>query len=256
MTTRSEVGAPSPLALRLLHATVFLAMAAGVVYVSAPEWRHLARVLGQSFHSGPPPRWTLLAGALLAVVSGLRLVWGLVRGRSAPLWASGTVLVSVVGAVGAGDGRPLKDARSEEVANLSLLRVARRVHLSMVQELQSHGEAPTDEASWRKALEVAGPNHEQLRTREFRAVPVQIVWLESEESRPSSLIPGALWVHVTPDGVGFSIRMVGLREGEPALLLDERSRELVLRGLYNPDLPPAQTPAASPIEQLSPSPTP
>ncbi|MCP3168594.1 hypothetical protein [Myxococcus qinghaiensis] len=256
MTSRSEAAAPSPLVLRLLHAAVFLAMAAGVISVSVPEWRHLARGLGQSFHSGPPPRWILLAGCLLAVVSGLRLVWGLVRGRSAPLWASATVLVSVVGAVGAGDGRPLKEARSEEVANLSLLRVARRVHLSMVQELQSHGEAPTDEASWRKALEVAGPNHEQLRTREFRAVPVQVVWLESEESRPAPLVPGALWVHVTPDGVGFSLRMVGLRGGEPALLLDERERELVLRGLYNPDLPPPEKPAASPIEQLSPSPTP
>lgn len=256
MTTRSEVAAPSPLVLRLLHAAVFLAMAAGVVYVSVPEWRHLAQVLGQSFHVGPPPRWTLLVGGLLAVVSGLRLVWGLVRGKSAPLWASATVLVSVVGAVGAGDGRPLKETRSEEVANLSLLRVARRVHLSMVQELQSHGETPTDEASWHKALEVAGPNQEQLRTRGFRAVPVQIVWLESEDSRPTPLVPGALWVYVTPDGVGFSIRTVGLREGEPALLLDDRSQELVLRGLYNPDLPPPAKPAASPIEQLSPLPTP
>ncbi|MFY2557732.1 hypothetical protein ACN469_08900 [Corallococcus terminator] len=256
MTTRSEVGAASPLWLRLLHAAVFLAMAAGVVYVAVAEWRHVAQVLAQSFHPGPPPRWTLLAGSLLAVVSGLRLVWGLVRGRSAPLWASATVLLSVVGAVGAGDGRLLKETRSEEAVNLSLLRVARRVHLSMVQELQAHGEAPTDEESWRKALAAAGPNHEQLRTRALRPVPVQIVWLESEEARPPSLVPGALWVHVTPDGVGFSIRMVGLREGEPVLLRDERDRELVLRGLYNPDLPPLQKPAASPIEQLSPSPTP
>jgi len=256
VTTRSEVGAVSPLWLRLLHAAVFLAMAAGVIYVAVPEWRHIARVLAQSFHVGPPPRWTLLAGSLLAVVSGLRLVWGLVRARSVPLWVSATVLLSVVGAVGAGDGRLLKETRSEEVVNLSLLRVARRVHLSMVQELQSHGEAPTDEASWRKALEVAGPNHQQVRTREFRPVPVQMVWLESEEARPSPLIPGALWVHVTPDGIGFSIRLVGLREGEPVLLRDDRDRELVLRGLYNPDLPPPTKPDASPIEQLSPSPTP
>ncbi|NTX56122.1 hypothetical protein [Myxococcus sp. CA039A] len=256
MTTRSEVGAPSPLGLRLLHAAVFLAMAGGVVYVAVPEWRHIAQVLGQSFHSGPLPRWTLLAGSVLAVVSGLRLVWGLVRGTSAPLWASAVALLSVVGAVGAGDGRSLKETRSEEATNLSLLRVARRVHLSMVQELQAHGETPTDEESWRKALVVAGPNNEQLRTREFRAVPVQIVWLESEESRPSPLIPNTLWVHVTPDGIGFSIRPVGLRAGEPALLQDDRARELVLRGLYNPDLPPMREPAASPIEQLSPSPTP
>lgn len=241
------VGASSPVGLRLFHAAVFLAMAAGVLYVSVAEWRHVLLVLGQPFHAGPLPRWLLLAGSLVAAVGALPLVWGLVRGRSAPLWASGAVLVSVVGAVGAGDGRPLAEARSEESANLAILRVARRVHLSMVQELQAHGEAPTDVESWRKALEVAGPSPDRIHTRELRAVAPRVVWLESEEEQPESMIPGALWVHVTPDGVGFSIRLVGMREGQPGMLLDDRGKELVLRGLFNPDLPPAEKPAVSPI---------
>ncbi|QSQ14723.1 hypothetical protein [Myxococcus landrumensis] len=247
MTTRSVVGASSPVGLRLLHAAVFLAMAAGVLYVSVPEWRHVLLVLGQPFHAGPLPRWLLLAGSLVAAVGVLPLAWGLVRGRSAPLWASGAVLVSLVGAVGAGDGRPLAEARSEESANLAILRVGRRVHLSMVQELQAHGGAPIDVESWRKALEVAGPAPDRIRTRELRAVAPHVVWLESDEDSAEPMVPGSLRVHVTPDGVAFSIRLVGLRDGKPVLLLDDRGKELVLRGLFNPDLPPAEKPAVSPI---------
>ncbi len=253
MTDRSTVGAPSPLGLRLVHAAAFLAMAGGVLYVSVPEWRHVVGVLGHAFHVGPLPRWTLLGGSVVAVLAVLRLVWALVRGHSAPLWASGAVLVAVVGAVAAGDGRPLREARAEETANLSILRVGRRVHLTMVQELQAHGEVPTERGDWSAALEVAGPVNDRVRTRELSAVPMRLEWLESDDDRPATLVPGALWVHVTPDGVGFSVRMVGLREGEPAMLLDERGRELILRGLYNPDLPPMQQPSASPLESPHPS---
>ncbi|MFP2960528.1 hypothetical protein ACLEPN_22575 [Myxococcus sp. 1LA] len=56
MTVGSDVGQPSPLGLRLVHAALFLAFAAGVGAVSVPEWTHLALALGQPFHAGVAPR--------------------------------------------------------------------------------------------------------------------------------------------------------------------------------------------------------
>lgn len=238
MTGRSAAAAPSPLGLRLLHAAVFLAFAAGVGAAALPEWRHLAHALGQPFHVGEPPRWLVLAACLLAAAGALRLLWGLARGRSAPLWASGLVLLGVLGTMAGGrPGAPTE--RSEEAANLAFLRTARRVHLAMVQQLQAHGEVPVAPESWRQALEAAGPRSDRVRTRAFRAVPPQVVWLASEAALPEPLVPGALGVYVSPDGAAFTLRPVGMRAGSPSLLLDEGGAPLVLRGLFNPDLPPS-----------------
>ncbi|MFP2931781.1 hypothetical protein ACLESO_42720, partial [Pyxidicoccus sp. 3LG] len=73
MTAGSTVGQPSPLGLRLVHAAVFLAFAAGVVAASLMEWRHLAQALSQPFHAGAPPRWLLLGACLLCAAGALRV---------------------------------------------------------------------------------------------------------------------------------------------------------------------------------------
>jgi hypothetical protein len=238
VTARSVAGQPSPLGLRLFHAALFLAFAAGAVFLALPEWRHLAQALGQPFHAGAPPRWLLLAASLVALAGALRLGWDLARRRSAPLWASGLILLALMASVASGAPGDVAVTRSEDAANRDLLRVARRVHLTMVQELQAHGEVPVDPAAWRRALREAGSSEAPVRTRGFQAVERQLLWLPSEDASPEPLVPGALALHVTPDGVGFSLRVVGLDAGRPALLKDDRGAPLVLRGLYNPDLPP------------------
>ena len=246
MTTRSEVGARSPLALRLVHAVIFLGMAGGVLVVSKPEWSHLLHAMNQPFHAGAAPRVPLLVGSVAALVGAVWILGCLLSGRSSSLWASGAILLSIAGTVAGGNGRGLTENRSEEAANLALLRVARRVHLAMVQELQAHGEAPVDPTVWQQALANATPRDDVFRTREFEPLPMRLRWLEADDAKPEPLVPGTLWAYVTPDGIGFSLRMVGLLKGRPAWLPDDRGQELVLRGLYNPDLPappPAQAPA-------------
>ncbi|QQR42091.1 hypothetical protein JKA73_23500 [Myxococcus xanthus] len=238
MTASSEVGQPSPLGLRLVHAVLFVAFAVGVGVASVPEWTHLTQALSQPFHAGAVPRWLVLAGSLLAAVGTARLGWELVRGRSAPLWASGVILLGVMATLAGGRPQGLEQSRSDVAANLELLRVARRVHLLMVHELQSHGETPRSQDAWRAALQKSGASEVRVYTRAFLPVHPQIAWLPSESAVPDPLVPGQLAVHVTPDGVGFSVRLVGLHQGQPALLKDDLGATLVLRGLYNPDLPP------------------
>ncbi|MFP2960527.1 hypothetical protein ACLEPN_22570 [Myxococcus sp. 1LA] len=164
------------------------------------------------------------------------------RGRSAPLWASGVILLGVMATLAGGKPQGLEESRSEVSANLELLRVARRVHLMMVHELQSHGETPQSQDVWRTALQQSGGNEVRVFTRAFHSLHPQVVWLPSETAVPEPLVPGQLAVHVTPDGVGFTVRLVGLEKGQPVLLKDDQGATLVLRGLYNPDLPPPSQP--------------
>ncbi len=246
MTARSEVGQTSPLGLRLVHAALFLAFAAGVGVVSVPEWTHLSSALTQPFHAGGAPRWLVLVGSVLAAVGTARLAWELLRGRSAPLWASGVILLGVMSTLAGGRPQGLEQSRSEVAANLDLLRVARRVHLQMVHELQSHAETPQSQDVWRTALHQAGADQARVYTRTFQAVHPQLAWMPSESAVPEPLVPGQLAVHVTSDGVAFSVRLVGLEQGRPVLLKDDQGATLVLRGLYNPDLPPPTAPQIPP----------
>ncbi|MFP2910588.1 hypothetical protein ACLESD_37225, partial [Pyxidicoccus sp. 3LFB2] len=65
---RSREGGPSPWVLRLVHAGVFLALAAVPLGAALPEWRHLLDALSRPFHVGAPPRAVLLLGSVAAAV--------------------------------------------------------------------------------------------------------------------------------------------------------------------------------------------
>nr|WP_228531066.1 MULTISPECIES: hypothetical protein [Myxococcaceae] len=234
--------------MRVLHALVFLALAAPVLWGSAPEWRHLAHALSQPFHAGAPPSAALLAGALLAAAGALRLLGGLVRGRSAPLWASGAVLTALLlawAAQGRGAGTGLE--RSEARANLAFLQVGRRVHLAMVGALQKDGEVARDEATWARALAGATAREDRVRDRLLRAQPPRVRVTAAADAVPEGLVPGEVLVWVSPDGATFELRLAGFAPdgGQPALLMDpETHGALVLKGLFNPDLPRASEPAS------------
>ncbi|NMO21754.1 hypothetical protein HPC49_38410 [Pyxidicoccus fallax] len=232
---RSRAGDTSPWGLRLVHAGVFLVLAAVPLGAALPEWRHVARALSRPFHAGAPPRWLLLVASVVAAVGTARLLVGLARRRSAPLWASLAVLAGV-GATLASGRRPPEE-RSEPRANLAFLASARRVHLEMVGQLQSAAAVPVEVGPWQAALERARRDDARVADRTFRAVPPRVVRVAEPDSRAEPVVPGDLWLFVTPDGVSFSLRVVGLEAGQPALLRDETGAPLVLRGLFNPDLP-------------------
>jgi hypothetical protein len=232
---RGREGGPSPWGLRVVHAGVFLALAAVPLGAALPEWRHVVDALSRPFHVGEPPRWLLLLGSVAAAVGTARLLSGLVLRRSAPLWASLAVLAGVGGTLAFGRGPPAE--RSEARANLAFLASARRVHLAMVDRLQTRTEVPVEPGPWQAALEQAWRPDARVLGRTFRTVPPRVVRVPAPEARAERSVPGDLWLFVSPDGVSFSLRVVGLEAGQPALLRDDTGAALVLRGLFNPDLP-------------------
>ncbi|MFP2911336.1 hypothetical protein ACLESD_41195, partial [Pyxidicoccus sp. 3LFB2] len=81
-------------------------------------------------------------------------------------------------------------------------------------------------------------------SRAFQAVPPRVVRVEAPDSPAERTVPGDVWLFVSPDGVTFSLRVVGLEQGQPALLRDATGEPVVLTGLFNPDLPAAEPPAS------------
>jgi len=63
-----------------------------------------------------------------------------------------------------------------------------------------------------------------------------------DKSQGKMLGPGSLLLFVSPDGASFELRLVGLSEGLPQVLRDETGGPVVLRGLYNPNLPAPSSP--------------
>ncbi|MBN1208827.1 MAG: hypothetical protein JXB05_28470 [Myxococcaceae bacterium] len=242
MTLRREAPGRSPLALRLIHAAVFLAFAAGVVAAALPEWRHGVHALERPYHAGPPPRALLLLGSALAVSGALGLLVALARGRSAPLGASWLILGAVGGAILGSAGNPSPVRPTEPAVNTALIQLGQRVQLAMVERLQTRGEVPVALEPWQEALERAAPPESRLRTRTFRQVPPRVLRVEAPKARPEPLVPGSLLLLVSPDGASFELRLVGLSEGRPWLLEDDTGAPVVLRGLYNPELPAPASP--------------
>ncbi|MBU8896576.1 hypothetical protein KRR26_13230 [Corallococcus sp. M34] len=225
--------------LRWVHAIIFLGLAALVFGAAIPEWQYLGEVVGWPYHTGEPPRGVLLVGSVLAAVGVLRLGVALVRSVSAPLWASVCILLGVLATMLTGSwGPPLE--RSERAANLSILSSARRVHLRWVGVLQEEGEVPARPEPWVESLGAVTQSGSRVSNRFFRPVSPRLVWLTAPDARPTPLVPGDVWVFVSPDGISFEVRAVGVEAGQPVFLHDETGAPVVLRGLFNPDLPPTQ----------------
>jgi hypothetical protein len=242
VTVRREAAGRSPLALRLIHAAVFLAFAAGVVAAALPEWRHGGLALGRPYHVGEPPRALLMLGSALAVVGAAGLLVALARGRSAPLAASWLILGGAGTAVLGAAGSPPPERPSELSANTALIQLGQRVQLAMVDQLQQRGEVPVARGPWQETLERLSQSQRPFRSRTFQPVPPQVFQVQTPEARPEPLLPGALILFVSPDGAAFELRLVGLSEGLPQVLLDETGAPVVLRGLYNPNLPAPSRP--------------
>lgn len=244
MTARREASGRSPLALRLIHAAVFLAFAAGVVAAAFPEWQHVLFALGRPYHVGSPPRALLVLGSVLAAAGAAALLVALLRGRSAPLAVSWLILGGAGAALlGASGGSP-PERPSEISSNTALIVVGQRVQLTMVEQLQQRGEVPVTPGPWQEALEHITQAQRLFRSRTFQPVPPQVVAVETPEAVPQPLQPGSLLLFVSPDGAAFEMRLVGLSEGLPQVLRDETGGAVVLRGLYNPNLPSSPAPTS------------
>ncbi|MBJ6764013.1 hypothetical protein JGU66_24840 [Myxococcaceae bacterium JPH2] len=231
--------ATSSAGLRWVHAIIFLGLAALVFGAAFPEWQYLGEVAGWPYHVGEPPRGVLLVGSVLTAVGVLRLGVALVRSASAPLWASVGILLGVLATMLTGSWGPPQE-RSERAANLAILSSARRVHLRWVGVLQEEGEVPASREPWEESLAAVTQTASRVSDRFFRRVPPRLVWLSAPDARPTPLVPGDVWVFVSPDGIAFEVRAVGVEDGQPVFLHDETGAPVVLRGLFNPDLPPTQ----------------
>lgn len=242
MKGRSQGPGGSPLALRLIHAAVFLAFAAGAIVAALPEWQHGVAALGRPFHVGTPPRAVLVLGSVLATAGASSLLFALARGRSAPLASSWLILGGLGASIIGIAGSPEPERPSELAANTALIQLGQRVQAAMVNELQTRGEVPVALGPWQQALEQVAPQG-MFRTRTFQAVPPQVVAVATPEALPAPLLPGALLLLVSPDGASFELRLVGLEQGSPRVLVDETGAAVVLRGLYNPNLPTRPAPS-------------
>ncbi|MFL5350467.1 MAG: hypothetical protein ACJ8AT_37325 [Hyalangium sp.] len=237
MTERRQPPGRSPLALRLIHAAIFLAISAGVMTACFPEWPHGVRALRHPYHVGTPPQALLLLGFLLGATGALLLLGSLTRGRSAPLAVSWLILGGAGAAVLGTAASAPPERPSELAVNTRLIQLGQRLQLAMVSRLQERGEVPVAREPWQQALEQVAPEESPIRTRAFRQVPPQVSRVETPEARPQPLVPGMLLLFVSPDGASFELRLVGLADGLPQVLVDETGAPVVLRGLYNPDLP-------------------
>ena len=242
MTERREGAGRSPLALRLIHAVIFLAFAAMVVAAALPEWRHGVFALGRPYHVGSPPRALLVLGSVLAAAGAAGLLVALARGRSAPLAASWFILGGAGAAVMGTAGNPPPERPSELSANTALIQLGQRVQISMVDQLQQRGEVPVSPGPWQETLERIAQSKRPFRTKTFQPVRPQVIPVQTPEARPEPLRPGSLLLFVSPDGASFEFRLVGLSEGRPEVLRDETGGPVVLRGLYNPNLPAPTSP--------------
>lgn len=237
MTVRREAPGRSPLALRLIHAAIFLAFAAGTVAAALPEWRHGVFALGRPFHTGSPPRALLILGSMAAATGAAGLLLSLARARSAPLGISWLILGGAGATVLGTAGSPPPERPSEISANTALIQFGQGLQRAMVDRLQQHGEVPVALGPWQETLDRMPPARHPFRTRTFQQVTSQVWKGETAESHPEPLLPGSVLLFVSPDGASFELRLVGLVDGRPQVLVDDTGAPVTLRGLYNPDRP-------------------
>ncbi|MHB8878875.1 MAG: hypothetical protein ACYC8T_34675 [Myxococcaceae bacterium] len=242
----------SPLALRLIHAIVFLGFAASTLAAVHPELLHLHAALRLPFHPGTPPSPLAVAAGLTAVLGGLWVAMNLLRGRSTSLVVSAALLLGFVGAlVFRAAEPPVK--RTWQGADVALLEVTKALHLKMVERLQRDAEVPRDPKAWQEALDgaahAASPGGASaIHGRTFRALPYRLAKAPGQGKVPEGLDPATVVLWTSDDGVGFELTPVGLTSsGGVGPLTDDRGTRVVFKGVYNPDLPrPPGNPAAGP----------
>lgn len=213
--------------LRAVHALTFTAFAAAATAAVWPELVQLWAGLAHRYHPGTPPAPLAVGAFVLALAGVLALLISFVRGRSAPLWAS--VLPMLAFALGLAVQGHQVASRSPAGANARLLEQGHRVHLAMRDRLQKDFAVPTEAAPWSQTL---GDGPSEFRSRAFRALPYRVQLGQGEPSP----VPGSVLVAVSPDGVGFELRFVGLDDAlSPTILRDASGEPVVLRAVFNPD---------------------
>lgn len=220
----------APLGLRLVHAAVFLGLAALTVLAAWDEGQHLLLTRHQVFTTGAPPRLGAVFAGAVATVSGIWLVVALLLRRSAPSVVSLLIGLSFVFA-GATAGRA-EDRPTPLSVNVALLQATRGVQHELGSRLQREGVVP-DTAAFSSALAAtrAGPNFE-VRDRRGRPVPVRIVEVRDREGSVAPT-PGEVWLLKSPGGGAFALRPVGLGpDGDALPLVDDQGRALWLEAAY------------------------
>ena len=243
--TQSAPSPGSPAGLRLIHAIVFLGFAASTLAAVYPEFLQLAAAWQQPFHAGTPPSPLAIAAGVTAAAVALLIAVNLVRRRSTSLVAS-AFLLAAFGSALVFRAQEAPTRRTWQGADLALLEVARGLHLKMVEQLQRDAEVPRDTAAWEKALteaarKVSPDGLSPIRSRSFKAQPYGLIRMAGQGAVPAGLAPASVVFWVSDDGVNFELTPVGLlSDGAVGPLVDERGTRVVLKGVFNPDLPRAE----------------
>jgi len=229
--------AASPV-LRAFHLLVFLGFAAGAIAGMLPELQQLFTALSHKYHCGTIPSPLGTASAIAAFLASVTLLVYLARGRSAPLWISGVVLVAFVVTLWQ-QSYPFS-RRSTPGANLAMLEVAKQLHEAKRQQLQETGAVDTDEAAWAAALakiEADNPGlSSPFRRRSFDVMPWRLEMIASEDLFLVDATPGTFTVFVPKDASRFTITMIGLDpEHQTVRLRDDQGEAFSLKGAYTPD---------------------
>lgn len=225
----------SPLALRIVHALVFLGLASAAMALGNDELRQLRFAWRSTFHFGHPPAVLPIIGAGLGAAGALLILVHFARGRSVPLWASMLPLFGVaLGYAGRVNEPP---RRTHFAANLDVLAAARQLHRLQLEKLQTQAIIPVEKGDWEAALAALQLPKSPARDRAFQLLPFQIAMLQARGADPTGAPPGTIGVWVSPDGAEFELRAVGFDANKAvAPLRDDAGQAIVLMGTYNPEL--------------------
>ena len=228
----------TPIAVRLLHAVVFLAIAAGAVATTRVEWLQLLRCFTGPWHAGSPPFWPAVLGATVSAGGAAVLVLRLAQRRAVTLFVSAAIGVGFLVSLSVKAGVPAR--RSVEAANLALLEAARAMHRELGQKLQNEAIASNDLAEWNAALAVGAdglePKGSAFRDRLFRSVPFTVRFVAAGFDGANTP-PGTVGVWLSDDRAEYTVALVGLSPGgQAALLPDDLGQPIKLRGVFNPDI--------------------
>lgn len=229
----------APLALKAIHAAVFLSFSGLSVAAAWPELLQLRFGLAGPWHSGTPPSWPAVLGCAASFGAGLFVAVRLVSRREVTLYVSGAVLLGFAAALTASGHAA--ERRSVGGGNLYLLELARALRAQMGGRLQALAAVPDAPAEWDAALEglaEKAPGGSPLRDRAFRRVQPRALLVEDPGWSGEGEAPGTIGVWISADRVEFALLPVGLSpQGRAQPLLDDRGGRIRLKGVFNPDIP-------------------